>query len=224
MSFLRAVVFDPLPTLRGRRICLRSPTMADHPAWADLRLRSRDFLAPWEPIWPADDLDKPAFRRRIKRYAAEVRDGVAYPFFVVAADTDEVLGGLTLAQVRRGVTQSGTIGYWMGAPHAGKGLMTEAVGLLAGWAFDKLKLHRLEAACLPDNIPSIRLLEKVGFSLEGHARSYLCIAGRWSDHLLWGLLADDPLFPTPETRSGHVDPTSAVGFPVRTLVDGPGSR
>lgn len=207
MSFLRAVVFDPLPTLRGRRIVLRSPTFADHPEWAALRSRSRDFLAPWEPIWPADDLDRAAFRRRIKRYAAEVRDGVAYPFFVCSAETDAVLGGVTLAQVRRGVTQSGTIGYWMGAPHAGRGLMTEAVGVLAGWAFDKLKLHRIEAACLPENAPSIRLLEKVGFSLEGRARSYLCIAGHWRDHLLWGLVADDPLFPQRETRETRSFPS-----------------
>lgn len=199
MSFLRAVVFDPLPTLRGRRIVLRSPTFGDHAEWAELRTRSRDFLAPWEPIWPADDLDRAAFRRRIKRYGAEVRDGVAYPFFVCSAETGELLGGLTLAQVRRGVTQSGTIGYWMGAPHAGRGLMTEAVGVLVGWAFEKLKLHRIEAACLPENAPSIHLLEKVGFSLEGQARSYLCIAGSWRDHLLWGLLAEDPLFPRRET-------------------------
>jgi [ribosomal protein S5]-alanine N-acetyltransferase len=91
----------------------------------------------------------------------------------------------------------------MGAPHAGRGLMTEAVGVLAAWAFEKLKLHRIEAACLPENVPSIRLLEKVGFSLEGRARSYLCIAGRWSDHLLWALLADDPLFPARERPEGQ---------------------
>lgn len=218
MSFLRPVTVAPMPELAGRRVTLRAPALADHAEWAALRARSRDFLMPWEPIWPADDLERAAFRRRIKRYAGEVRDGIAYPFFVCAAGSGELLGGVTLAQVRRGVTQSGTIGYWMGLPHAGRGLMTEAVGLLARWAFDELKLHRIEAACLPDNVPSIRLLQKVGFALEGQARRYLCIAGRWRDHLLWGLLADDPLYP-PADRPEPVREPSAVGFGGRALVE-----
>lgn len=199
MSFLRIVAQDPLPVLRSARLVLRAPTMADHPAWAELRVASRGFLEPWEPVWPEDDLEKAAFRRRLKRYAAEVREGVSYPWFVFDAETRALLGGVTLAQVRRGVTQSGTVGYWMGAPHAGKGIMTEAVGLVAGFAFATLRLHRLEASCLPDNLRSIRLLQKVGFANEGLARRYLCIAGVWRDHLLWGLLADDPLFPGTQT-------------------------
>jgi ribosomal-protein-alanine N-acetyltransferase len=195
MSFLRIAVHDPVPVLRSKRLVLRTPTMGDHAAWAELRTLSRAFLEPWEPVWPADDLEKSAFRRRIRRYGAEVRDGVAYPWFVFDAGTRELLGGITLAQVRRGVTQAGTVGYWMGAPHAGRGIMTEAVGLVARHAFATLRLHRLEASCLPENDRSIRLLEKVGFRREGVARRYLCIAGAWRDHILWGLLADDPLFP-----------------------------
>lgn len=206
MSFLRLVAQDPLPTLRSARLTLRAPTMADHPAWAALRAESRAFLEPWEPLWPEDDLDKPAFRRRLKRYASEIREGVAYPWFVFDAATRELLGGITLAQVRRGVTQTGTVGYWMGEAHAGKGVMTEAVGLVAGFAFSTLRLHRLEASCLPENGRSIRLLEKVGFTREGLARRYLCIAGEWRDHLLWGLLAEDRLFPA-DPRS----PTSGGG-------------
>lgn len=195
MSFLRLVAQEPLPVLRSARLVLRAATMADHPAWAELRASSRAFLEPWEPTWPADDLEKSAFRRRLKRYATEIRDGVAYPWLVCDAATGAILGGVTLAQVRRGVTQTGTVGYWMGAPHAGRGIMTEAAGLVAGFAFATLGLHRLEASCLPENTPSIRLLEKVGFTREGLARRYLCIAGAWRDHLLWGLLAEDPLYP-----------------------------
>lgn len=197
MSFLRVIAQDPLPVLRSDRLRLRPPIMADHPAWADLRARSRAFLEPWEPLWPEDDLEKSAFRRRLKRYANEIRDGIAYPWFVFDAATDTLLGGVTLAQVRRGVTQTGTVGYWMGESHAGRGVMTEAVGLVARFAFNTQRLHRLEASCLPENRRSIRLLEKVGFTREGVARRYLCIAGTWRDHLLWGLLAEDPLYPAP---------------------------
>lgn len=209
MSFLRLVAPEPLPVLRSVRLLLRAPTMADHPAWAALRASSRGFLEPWEPLWPEDDLEKAAFRRRLRRYATEMRDGAAYPWFVFDAASRGLLGGVTLAQVRRGVTQTGTVGYWMGAPHAGRGVMTEAVGLVAAHAFSALRLHRVEAACLPENRRSIRLLEKVGFTREGIARRYLCIAGEWRDHLLWGLLAEDPLFP-PEVRTPTFAPPSPV--------------
>jgi len=203
MSFLRIVAQDPLPPLRSARLLLRPPVLADHAVWADLRVRSRAFLEPWEPVWPEDDLERSAFRRRLKRYGSEIRDGIAYPWFVFDAATRELLGGITLAQVRRGVTQTGTLGYWMGEPHTGRGIMTEAVGLVVGFAFASLRLHRLEAACLPENHRSIRLLEKVGFSREGYARRYLCIAGEWRDHILWGLLADDPLFPPVPRGAGR---------------------
>ncbi|MDK9695967.1 MAG: GNAT family N-acetyltransferase [Siculibacillus sp.] len=196
MSFLRIVAQDPLPILRSARLLLRPPVMADHPAWADLRARSRAFLEPWEPLWPGDDLEKPAFRRRLRRYGTEMREGSAFPWFVFDAGSRELLGGVTLAQIRRGVTQTGTLGYWMGAPHAGRGIMTEAVGLVVVHAFATLRLHRIEASCLPENDRSIRLLEKVGFTREGLARRYLCIAGEWRDHILWGLLADDSRHPT----------------------------
>ena len=196
MSFLRIVTPEPPPVLRSPRLMLRPPDMGDHAAWAELREASRSFLEPWEPSWPDDDLERGAFRRRLRRYRAELRDRVAFPWFVFDAGTRQLLGGVTLAQVRRGVTQTGTLGYWMGAPHAGKGIMTEAVGLVAGYAFGTLHLNRLEASCLPENARSIRLLEKVGFVREGFARRYLRIAGEWRDHILWGLLADDPLFPS----------------------------
>lgn len=195
VGLFRADPSERLPVLVGDRLLLRGPDGADYPLWREVREASRAFLEPWEPIWPNDDLERPAYRRRLARWSEEIRDGVAFPFFLFARADGALLGGVTLSQVRRGVTQAGTIGYWMGARHAGRGLMTEAVGLLARHAFTGLALHRLEAACLPDNARSIRLLEKVGFAREGLARAYLRIAGEWRDHILWGLLDGDPLFP-----------------------------
>ena len=84
---------------------------------------------------------------------------------------DNVLvGGLTLANVRRGVAQAGSLGYWMGEPYARRGFMTAAVNALIPFAFGALRLHRLEAACIPSNVASVRLLEKTGFTREGFAR------------------------------------------------------
>jgi ribosomal-protein-alanine N-acetyltransferase len=168
------------------------PTYADFTQWTKLREESRAFLSPWEPIWPADDLTRLAFRRRLRRYQREIRNGTGYPFFLFSTDGERLFGGLTLGQIQRGVTQSAVLGYWMGQPYAGKGLMTAAVKAVAGFAFDTLQLNRIEAACLPGNAASVRLLEKVGFTREGYARRYLCIDGRWQDHILYGLVRDDP--------------------------------
>lgn len=193
MAFLRSLPTPPsISVIRGEKVLLRVPMLSDFPQWAVLRSESRDFLAPWEPLWPADELSRLGFRRRIKRYQRELRDGAGYPFFVFAADGVALLGGLTLSQVQRGVTQSGSLGYWMGARYAGRGYMTDAVRTLLRFSFNTLRLHRVEAACLPHNAASIRLLEKVGFQREGYARSYLCIDGRWQDHLLYAMVSDDP--------------------------------
>ncbi len=193
MAFLRSIsTVNSSPTIRAERVLLRAPTLADYPQWAKLREESRSFLAPWEPVWPADDLTKLAFRRRIRRYQREIRNGAGYPMFVFSPDGETLLGGLTLSQVQRGVAQSTVLGYWMGMPFAGKGYMSAAVRAMAVFAFETLHLNRIEAACLPHNQASIRLLEKVGFRREGYARKFLCIDGRWQDHLLYGLVRDDP--------------------------------
>jgi [ribosomal protein S5]-alanine N-acetyltransferase len=193
MALFRTVNFaEPVPAIEGNGVTLRVPQMADYGEWASLRERSRAFLTPWEPIWPADDLTRSAYRRRLRRYAEDLRNDQAYAFFVFRKPDQSLVGGLTLANVRRGVAQAGSLGYWMGAPYAQRGLMTEAVRALIPFAFGPLRLHRLEAACIPTNLASSRLLEKVGFSREGLAREYLCINGVWQDHLLYALVVTDP--------------------------------
>ena len=179
------------PVLAGERVLLRFPRNGDFAEWAALRAQSRSFLEPWEPLWAPDELERSAWRTRLRRYRGEFAEGTAVALFIFDA-TDRLLGGITLGNVRRGVSQSGHIGYWMGERHAGKGLMPDAVNLLCRYAFDTLKLHRIEAACIPDNLRSRRVLEKVGFQQEGLLRSYLRIHGRWHDHTLYALLSDDP--------------------------------
>ncbi|MBM3528044.1 MAG: GNAT family N-acetyltransferase [Alphaproteobacteria bacterium] len=183
---------EPLPPIVGDGVILRLPQMTDYPAWSELREVSRKFLTPWEPIWPADDLTRGAFRQRIRRYSEDMRTDQAYPFFVFRKDDNVLVGGVTLANVRRGVAQSGSLGYWCGLPHIRRGHMSAAVRALAPAAFEMLRLHRLEAACIPTNLASMRLLEKTGFRREGYARGYLCINGIWQDHLLYARLQDDP--------------------------------
>jgi len=189
MAFFRTVSFsEPLPTVEGDGVYLRAPQMSDYSEWTTLREASRAFLTPWEPTWPSDDLSRSAFRRRLRRYAEDQRADTSYAFFLFRKSDDALVGGLTLANVRRGVAQAGSLGYWIGEPFSRRGLMTGALLGLVPFAFASLRLHRLEAACIPSNAASIRLLEKMGFAREGYAREYLCINGLWQDHLLFALL------------------------------------
>ena len=178
------------PVVRGRSVLLRPPRAGDHEAWAALREESRAYLQPWEPPWPEDDLSRAAFKRRLSIYGREMDAGNAWPFFVFAASDRSLVGAITLSNVRRGVADTGTLGYWIGRRYAGCGLATDAARALVRYAFDDLRLHRVEAACVPDNHASRRVLEKAGFELEGRARAYLKINGAWADHLLFGCVDD----------------------------------
>jgi ribosomal-protein-alanine N-acetyltransferase len=192
MALLRATSpSDFGPVIESERVMLRTPQMSDYPAWAELRASSREFLIPWEPLWAADELSRASFRRRVRHYLRDLREDVGYALFIYAAATSELVGGLTLCNVRRGVTQSCTLGYWIGSQYAQQGYMTAAVRAVVPFVFDSLELHRLEAACLPTNTASMRLLEKTGFKREGLARRYLRINGVWQDHLLYALLDTD---------------------------------
>jgi [ribosomal protein S5]-alanine N-acetyltransferase len=179
------------PVLEGRRVSMRMPRITDHRAWADLRRESSDFLRPWEPRWTADEFDRGAWRERIRRYRREHANGTATSFLIFEKDTRQLLGGITLGNIRYGVAQCGQIGYWMGERFAGQGYMQESIALLLDHAFGRLRLHRVEAACIPSNARSVRVLENAGFTREGVLRSYLKINGSWEDHLLYALIDED---------------------------------
>lgn len=179
----------------GEGVYLRPSELRDFPEWAALREQSRAFLTPWEPVWPIDDLTRTSFRFRVRRHAEEMARDEAYSFLLFREEDNVMLGGLSFGYVRRGVSQSASLGYWMGAPYAGKGYMTRAADAACRYMVERQGLHRIEAACLPTNEPSRRLLERVGFRQEGYARSYLNINGEWRDHLLFALLDTDVLRP-----------------------------
>ena len=191
--FARGMIFPGgrEPILHGDSVVLRYPQMSDHTQWAELRGESREFLSAWEPIWAPDELTRAAFRRRLRRYQREIRNDLAYPFLVFRKADDALMGGCTLTNVRRGVTQSAAVGYWIGERHARHGYMYAALKAMLPFVFELLGLHRLEAACIPENEASRNLLLKVGFREEGRARRYLQINGEWRDHILFALLEDD---------------------------------
>lgn len=170
------------------RVSLRPPVQRDWRTWAALRAESRDFLVPWEPTWTYDALTRGAFRRRLKIYKVEMRQGLSYSFLIFRRADNTLIGGITLSNLRRGVAQSGTLGYWTGQAFSRQGFMTEALTAVLDFAFVRLGLHRVEAACLPENEASRALLFKCGFHEEGYAREYLRINGRWQDHQLYAVI------------------------------------
>lgn len=190
----------PRCELRGPKVSIRSPQWSDETAWIAVRSASRAFLEPWEPAWSRDALTPAAFRRRVQRIEQEWRAGIGYGFLIFHNLSREMLGGITFTNVRHGVVESANVGYWIGIEHTRKGYMSEALQIGLDFAFRKLGLHRVEAACLIYNDASRDLLLKSGFRPEGRARKYLCIAGRWQDHDTFGILHTDDRPAVPVTE------------------------
>jgi ribosomal-protein-alanine N-acetyltransferase len=169
-----------------------------------LREESTSFLKPWEPRWPADDLTRTGFRRRLLRYRRDAAENTAYTYFLFAKGSGELLGGLSLSNIRMGAARTCSLGYWMGERYAGRGHMRKAVELMLPEMFGAMGLERIEAGCIPGNMRSIRLLEAIGFRQEGIMRGYLEIDGRRQDHILFAMLRQDF-----ETLTRSVRPNAA---------------
>lgn len=176
------------PILKTERLLLRPPAKSDWQEWAALREQSREYLIPWEPYWGPNHLSERSYRQR---FIAKAKGEVSQSFFLFQRDGGQLLGGVTISNIRYGVAQMASFGYWLGQPHIGQGYMTEGLNRLVTYLFDDMYLHRIEAACIPNNMGSRRLLEKLGFREEGHVKQYLKINGKWCDHVLYGLLRED---------------------------------
>ena len=182
---------EPL-RLVGDRVFLRPPERGDYEPWASLRARSRGFLAPVGADLAAGRAEPVELSRRgLSRYAEDWRTDQGYNFFIFRNEDEALAGGIGLSNVRRGVAETASLGYWIGEPFARQRYMTAALPLVLDFAFTRLRLHRVEAACLPTNVPSRALLLRTGFQQEGYARGYLLIDGKWQDHLLFAILRED---------------------------------
>jgi ribosomal-protein-alanine N-acetyltransferase len=177
--------------IETERMTLRLPQHGDFRAWTQLRQESEAFLALWEPLWSPDHLTRKAFTNRITWASRATSQGTALPLLLIRRQDGVLLGAITLDNIRRGPAQAGTLGYWMGAAFARQGYMREAILAVVHHAFTTLDLSRIEAACLPENAASRGVLEKCGFKYEGVAQSYLQIAGRWRNHVLYANLRGD---------------------------------
>lgn len=165
--------------------------MRQHSEWLSLQQNSEVFLKHWEPVRSREHYTRQGFRNRVHWAARSLGQGRSLALFMIRREDDKLIGGITLDNVRKGPSQAGTVGYWVGQDYARKGYMREALAAVTQYAFTTMDLSRIEAACLPENKPSRALLESSGFKYEGVAQSYLQIAGRWRTHVLYANLRSD---------------------------------
>ena len=181
----------PKINIETENLTMRLPQMIDRDEWINLRRKSADFLMPWEPNWRDDHLTKKSFAQRVEWARKSVQNNTAIPLFIIRRSDQLLVGAITLDNIRRGPAQTATIGYWTGEPYIRQGFMGDALPAVVYYAFETLDLSRIEAACLPKNLASRRVLEKSGFKYEGVAQSYLQISGRWRNHVLYANLRND---------------------------------
>ena len=191
MAFYKSIPsLEPIE-IPETNLLLRAPVSRDYQAWKQIRHDSREFLEPWEPKWPDNDLTRLGYRRRLKRYEKERELRTGETYFLISQPTNTPIGGISVSNIRYGVARNCNIGYWMGEEYSGKGYMKLTVIAIARHIFGDLKLCRIEAACLPNNERSSKLLESIGFEREGILRKYLEINGVRHDHILFSLLDSD---------------------------------
>ncbi len=170
---------------------LRPPQHSDYRQWSALRRDSAEFLKPWEPTWADDHLSRKGFTNRVYWAQRSITNESALPLFLIRRKDEVLLGAITLDNIRRGPSQAGTCGYWIGQPFARQGYMREALQAVVHYGFNALDLSRMESACLPENAASRAVLERCGYKYEGVAQSYLQINGRWRNHVLYANLRGD---------------------------------
>jgi ribosomal-protein-alanine N-acetyltransferase len=194
-SPLDAPASTPLSTrIVTERLVLRAPRTSDVARIRFALRKNAAHLRPWSvaPAPGEDPASLTAISRAVLRHRREWRQGQTYVLLVVPrSDETIVIGRVALGGVLRGAFQNAYLGYWIDADRQNRGLMTEAVRAATTFAFGFARLHRVQAAVMPSNGASRRVLEKAGFRCEGLAHRYLCIAGRWEDHFVFAVTAEE---------------------------------
>jgi ribosomal-protein-alanine N-acetyltransferase len=178
--------------LSGRRIVLATLIDADYPAWLEVRIRCRDWLVPWEPRskgapLPAEDQASFSARCAMRERERQLGSGFGFGIFYEGRFAGEV----TLSSIQRGPFQNGAIGYWIDQDVAGLGLTPEAVVVVLRFAFETLRLHRVEVAIIPRNVSSRRVADKLRLRNEGTALGFLEINGQWEDHVRYAMTSEE---------------------------------
>jgi ribosomal-protein-alanine N-acetyltransferase len=188
------------PSLTSRlltaRLVLRPPRTGDVAEIRRLIRANHDHLKPWNPAPPVgeDPSSITEVSKSVLRHRRDWKHGSGYVLFVAERDTpSRFVGKIALNGIMRGAMYGAYLGYWMAADLQGRGYATEGIRAVLDFAFGQAGLHRVQAAIMPHNARSLRVIEKLGFRREGYAERYLQIAGKWEDHVVYA-----------KTREEHV--------------------
>ncbi|PTM59737.1 GNAT family N-acetyltransferase [Desmospora activa] len=173
------------------RVMVRRLGLEDVEAHWKLRLENRKFVQPYEPVREDGFFSLRSQEQVIRQSMRDWRQDHAYGFGVFLRENDRLIGRVHLSNIVRGAWQNATLGYFLDHRYTGKGLMGEAVQEVLDFAFAEGGLHRVEASVMPDNQPSIRLLQKIGFHRVGLSPRHLKINGRWEDHEIFAMTAEE---------------------------------
>ncbi|WP_010650284.1 GNAT family N-acetyltransferase [Oceanobacillus massiliensis] len=174
--------------LTGKNIYLKPLTAGDADAMLELQIHNRAFFEAFSMLRDSSFYTKETQLENIKKYEEEREQDLGCHFGIFKNEDDLLVGTINLFHLLRGSLQSAFIGYFLDKKHNGKGYTTEAAKLMVSYAFEVLKLHRIEAGVMPHNIGSIRVLEKAGFHKEGLAKKNVKINGKWEDHQVLAII------------------------------------
>lgn len=174
--------------LETERMVLRTATAEDAEAVAAYARANREFHAPYQPLRPEAWYTADFWRMLVREEARQAAEGRTLRLFFHLGDSGPLAGHATFTNFLRGPVQGCTLGYALDRGHEGLGLMTEALRAAVEYVFDEMRVHRISANYVPENERSAAVLRRLGFEIEGRARDYLLLDGRWRDHVLTSLL------------------------------------
>jgi ribosomal-protein-alanine N-acetyltransferase len=182
---------------RGDVVYIRPLSLDDVEAQTNLRVANRDFMKPYDPRQPDHFFTEGGQETHIRMSMQSWLEDRGFGFGIFELPTSELIGRVALSNVVRGAWQNATLGYWVAGDKNGRGYATEAVKLATRFAFEEASLHRVQAAIMPRNVRSVRVIEKAGFRYEGESKRYLAINGIWEDHAIYALTSEevDRLYP-----------------------------
>lgn len=202
------------------QLTLRPLSIHDRAEWDAVRYRNREWLEPWEASNPLPGERYPSFRHFVREMRSQAKAGVSLPWLICETDPhtgrDQLVGQLSVSSIVGGSFRSATLGYWVDAAQAGRGIAPMAVAMATDYCFQHLNLHRMEINIRPENAKSLRVVEKLGFRDEGLRKDFLHIAGRWCDHRSFALTS-------PEVPGGLVRRFTDSDEPLRVARRRPGS-
>lgn len=179
-------------TLSVGPVVLRPPRLRDARAWSEVRLRNEEWLEQWEPTSPLTWHERnvvtawPALHSRLR---ANARQGIMLPFMIVYGD--RLVGQINISNVVHGALRSCTVGYWVDGAMAGRSITPAALALVIDHCFGAVGLHRVEVDIRPENVASLRVVEKLGLRREGFYERFLDIDGAWRDHVAFAVTVEE---------------------------------